>query len=169
MRSILLSLLLLLSQASFARGVYLEPADFVNHAFSGQTPTPSVLWATGAIKERVSDILGHPPAALRYRYWANGARSAWVLEEIGKAEPITVGVVIEAGKIEKITVLEFRESRGDEVRHAFFTSQFIGATLAANDRLDRDIDGISGASLSVRALTKIAQLALFLDQSRKQP
>lgn len=56
----------------------------------------------------------------------------------------------------------FRESRGFEVRYPFFTDQFRGARLREGLDLDREIDGISGATLSVRALTKLARLALLL-------
>ena len=42
--------------------------------------------------------------------------------------------------------------------------------LALTDDLDLDkpIDGISGATLSVRALNKTARMALFFDQHTKQ-
>ncbi len=160
----LLVLLLAAGEAALARGVYQEPAAFVAEAFGGEAPPPRVLWVTGALRERVSRILGHPPRFLRVRYWLRGGRSAWVLEEIGKEQPITVGVVIDGGRIERIRVLIFRESRGWEVREPFFTRQFEGARLRGGDRLDRPIDGISGATLSVRALTRIARVALVLHE-----
>ena len=92
----------------------------------------------------------------------NNSRSAWILEEIGKDKPITVGLVVNNNTLERIRVLIFRESRGWEVRYPFFTDQFRGAGLADEHRLDRHIDGISGATLSVRALEKLARLALYL-------
>jgi Na+-translocating ferredoxin:NAD+ oxidoreductase RnfG subunit len=61
-------------------------------------------------------------------------------------------------------VLEFRESRGWEVRYPFFTDQFVEAKLDQNERLDRNIDGITGATLSVNAVTRIARIALFLHE-----
>jgi len=67
----------------------------------------------------------------------------------------------------KVKVLIFRESRGDEIRHAFFTQQFKQATLQSNSQLDQTIDGISGATMSVRAFTKLARLALFLSTQTK--
>ena len=92
-----------------------------------------------------------------------------ILEEIGKDLPITVGLVINEGRLEKIKVLVFRESRGEEIRHSFFTDQFKGARLDDKGKLDRTIDGISGATLSVRAMKKLARLALYLDvEVRKQ-
>ena len=147
-----------------AEQVYQRPEDFVREAFGGKPPPAKVLWLTGERKKAVTRILGHPPPRLRLRYWLKGARSVWILEEIGKERPITVGVVVEDGRIRRLKVLIFRESRGYEVRHDFFTRQFEGATLKSGTRLDRRIDGISGATLSVRAVTKLARLALWLDQ-----
>jgi len=72
-------------------------------------------------------------------------------------------VVIQDGVLERIKVLIFRESRGWEVRYPFFTDQFKGAALNHDGALNKSIDGISGATLSVRALKKIATLALYLD------
>ena len=60
-------------------------------------------------------------------------------------------------------MLVYRESRGDEVRYPRFTGQFTGAGLNSRQELDRGIDVISGATLSVNALTRLARLALYLD------
>ncbi|NIR61870.1 MAG: FMN-binding protein [Gammaproteobacteria bacterium] len=146
-----------------AAEVYQAPETFLEEVFGGRVPEARAVWLTGEVRATAERILGHKPRALRVRYWRRGARSAWVLEEIGKSEPITVGIAIEAGAIERIEVLVFRESRGYEVRHPFFTEQFEGATLTGEHELSRPIDGISGATLSVRALKKLARLALYLD------
>ena len=74
------------------------------------------------------------------------------------------GIVINNSQIEQVKVLVFRESRGWEVRHDFFTNQFKQASLKDNNRLDKTIDNISGATLSVRAIKKLAAIALLLDQ-----
>jgi len=153
---------LLLSEAAVA-AVYQEPADFVNETFSGNPPPPQVLWLTGTLGDEVQQILGHSPYSKRLRYWRQGERSAWVLDEIGKEQPITTGIVVNAGQIERVRILVFRESRGWEVRHDFFTRQFDGASMNGGRELDRNIDGISGATLSVRAVEKLARLALVLD------
>jgi hypothetical protein len=143
---------------------YQAPADFLRESFSGDMPEPAVLWLTDQVREHTKEILGHEPAQLRIRYWRRAQRSAWILDEIGKEKPITTGIVIADGSIERIRVLTFRESRGWEVRHAFFTDQFKRLGLTTDNKLDGSIDGISGATLSVRALTNLARLALYLDQ-----
>lgn len=156
--------LLLSAQATWAGGTYQTPEDFLNEVFAGNTPEPSVLWLTGEIRSTTTKILGHEPYQLRVRYWTQGLRSAWILEEIGKEQPITTGYVVEAGQIERVRVLIFRESRGWEVKYPFFTDQFMQIRLTPELKLDKQIDGVSGATLSVRALTNLARLALYLHQ-----
>ncbi|RKZ77556.1 MAG: FMN-binding protein [Gammaproteobacteria bacterium] len=150
-----------------ARGVYQTNQDFLDEVFSGNIPKSQVIWMKGEVRQSVADILGHSYVGLRIRYWREGQRSAWVLEEIGKTEPITFGLVISKNKLEKVTVLEFRESRGSEIRYPAFTRQFNQAQLT-NNELDRHIDGISGATLSVKAMTVVVKLALYLDKVTNQ-
>jgi hypothetical protein len=162
--SVLLIVLLSTGMQVYARGVYQEPEAFLQDIFSDAVPEPAMVWVTRAIRPTVEKILGHKPNALRIRYWRKDARTAWILEEIGKEKPITTGIVISNGRIERVKVLVFRESRGWEVRHSFFTDQFKDAAIKPDCQLDKYIDGVSGATLSVRALRKLARMALFLDQ-----
>jgi hypothetical protein len=162
-------LFLAITLAAQSQGTYQQPGVFLHETFRSGVPKPKVLWIIGDIKKDITAIMGHELGQLRLRYWFKNGRSAWILEEIGKEEPITTGIVIDEGEIEQIKVLVFRESRGWEVRHDFFTDQFKGARLRDNRELDRPIDGISGATLSVRALTKLAQLALYLHNNHVAP
>ena len=159
----LLRLLLLFALVSPVRaaGQEAETAQFLREVF-GQAPTPDALWLTGDIRPAVRAILEHDYPAARLRYWRIGPRTAWVLEEIGKEMPITVGIAVDNGAVERVRVLVYRESRGWEVKSRAFTDQFDGARLTARQTLDRGIDGISGATLSVRALSRLARLALLL-------
>lgn len=152
---------------ALARGTYQEPADFLNDIFANKTPRAKKIWITGKTRKVAAEILQHKPSRLRVSYWKKDTRSVWILDEIGKEQPITAGIVINKGKIERVKVLVFRESRGDEIRHPFFVQQFSQATLTKEFQLDHSIDGISGATLSVRALTKLARLALYLSQQIK--
>ena len=98
------------------------------------------------------------------RYWQSGTTSAWIMDEIGKELPITIGVVIRDNQIAQIKILAFRESRGWEVRYAAFTDQYLNVKITTDLGLDKHIDGITGATLSVRAVNKVATLALFFHQ-----
>ena len=154
----------LLSFELQAKNVYQQPEDFIKEVFAGESPEVKRLWLKKELKPKVKDILGHDPDLLRYRYWHDKQRTAWILEEIGKTEPITLGFVINKGVIEIIRVLIFRESRGWEIRHPFFTDQYKNAGLDSDLELTRQINGISGATLSVSAANKLARLALLLHQ-----
>lgn len=140
--------------------VYQKPDEFLADAFAGDAPAAQALWIKSELKQELSQVLGHPPG-LRVRYWRAGNRTAWILDEIGKDLPITAGIVINDGAIEDVRVLEFRESRGWEIRYPFFTRQFQDARLEG-DRLTQHIDGITGATLSVRAMKRMATAALLL-------
>ena len=166
MKKYFLSLLLLsFSVTGFAGGVYQEPDAFISEAFLGHPPKAAVIWPSSELKAQMKQILGHAYKGLRIRYWKKDGRTAWILDEIGKDKPITTGFITNQGKIETVRVLIFRESRGWEVRHAFFTDQFDNAALNNDHRLDRTIDNITGATLSVRAVTRLARVALLLDEA----
>jgi len=163
MKTIAILVSLLLGAAAHADGgVYLEPDDFVAQAFPDGPPTASVLWLDAELREELGAILGQPPRALRVRYWGAERRTAWILDEIGKDLPITLGVVVDGDAVEQLKVLVFREPRGWEIRHAFFTDQFRGVRLTRSGQLDQHIDGITGATLSVRATERVARAALLL-------
>ena len=147
-----------------ARGVYQTTDEFINGVFAGDPPASKKLWLNQDLKDKIRVILGHDLNVLRLRYWRRDDQTAWILDEIGKERPITTGIAVKAGKIEVLKILIFRESRGWEVRYPFFTDQFKQATLTGDNQLDAPIDGISGATLSVNAVTKLARLALMFDR-----
>jgi FMN-binding domain len=142
---------------------YLGRDAFLGLAFAEQQPQMHTLWLTHETRTAAEEAVGWAPTTLRLRYWQVGERTAWILEDIGKDKPITLGVVVAAARIERVEVLAFRESRGWEIRYPFFTSQFSGLSLAPDGYLSKHIDGITGATLSVRAVERVARLALWLD------
>lgn len=158
MHRIIFLLLLVLAMPSRAADASLD--GFLTASFSGKVPVPQMLWLTPGLKARAAKVLDHPYAGMRVKYWREGNRSAWVIDEIGKERPITIGVVVANGRIEQVQVLAFRESRGGEVRYPFFTRQFANLGLRDGDHLDGHVDGITGATLSVWAVTKVSRLAL---------
>jgi hypothetical protein len=160
--SVLLLPMPMLPALAFAASVYETQAAFLERAFSGAPPEPAVIWLSGDRKASIRKILGHDYAALRLRSWCRSGRSAWVLDEIGKELPITVGVIVENDYIKNLRVLTYRENRGFEVATASFMDQFNHVALDTDGTLGAKIDGISGATLSVQALKRLATMALFL-------
>jgi len=163
MKKLLIFLLIFCSDLISA-DVYQSPEDFVKQAFADKESMQKSFWLTGEHKQVAKDILGHKPYQLKVRYWGLEQKTVWILEEIGKEQLITVGIIVEQQKIQQLKVLAYRESRGYEVRYPFFTDQFKGRSIDNEQKLDQDIDGISGATLSVNALRKLARLALYLHQ-----
>jgi FMN-binding domain len=158
---IFLLALLLPWAASAEERVYLQADEFIASVFGTTAIQQNVLWVTPALRATANDILGHEPSQLRQKYWSDGKRSAWILSEIGKEEQITAGFVVSAGHIEQARILVYRESRGDEIRYPAFLAQLKGASLDDDHFLTRHVDGISGATLSVNAMIRMARLALY--------
>ena len=158
----------LISASALAATVYQQPADFIRQVFGNAQVNSDKLWLDKELRQQIHGILGHDLGVLRVRYWRLPPRTAWILEETGKEQPITAGIVVNDGKIELIKVLIFRETRGGEIRYPFFTDQFNGAHLGPDFTLSRRIDGISGATLSVNAIVKLARLALLFHQRCSQ-
>jgi hypothetical protein len=96
------------------------------------------------------------------RYWVGGQRTAWIINRIGKVKPITAGFIIENCKIVSIHVLVYRESHGWEIKYPSFRDQFKGIGMKDDYKLDKDIDGISGATLSVNSMRIMTSLALAM-------
>jgi hypothetical protein len=159
---IVIGLIVANSAHSGGQGRYLTVEDFLQTAFATTEPVMATLWIDAELRAPIEQLLGHPFDGLRVRYWQADGRTAWIFNEIGKEQPITIGVSVQDAAVEVVRVLEFRESRGWEVRHPFFTDQFTGVQVTAEQRFSRSIDGITGATLSVAAVSRVVRLALFL-------
>ncbi|PKO46219.1 MAG: FMN-binding protein [Betaproteobacteria bacterium HGW-Betaproteobacteria-22] len=160
----LLLLVMIFASNLQAAEQYLKPEQFLAEAFADSTPKQQVFWVTRDIAKQAEKILGHAPNQLRQRYWKVDGKTAWIFDEIGKEEPITAGFVVSEGKIVLARVLTYRESRGGEVRYTAFLKQYLGAELQEDQHLNRNIDGISGATLSVNAMNRMVRLALYFDR-----
>lgn len=156
-------LLLMLALPAWAADQEAEIERFLGETL-GKPPAAEMLWIVGDLQPTARTILEHDYPAARVRYWRAGTRTVWVLDEIGKEMPITVGISIDKGAVERVKVLVYRESRGWEVKSPSFVAQYFGAKLDSGKKLDKQIDGISGATLSVRALSRLTRLALLFDQ-----
>lgn len=163
-----LILVLFVTTKAIADMQFLSSEQFLKENFINGVPKQKVLWLSKTEISQIEKILGHAPLLLRQRYWQEGEKTVWILEEIGKEEPITAGFVIDQSKVAQVSVLTYRESRGWEVRYPSFLKQFVNAVLNEEMQLNQSIDGISGATLSVSAMKKMARLALYLDTLSKK-
>ncbi len=86
-----LAAILLMAAFSAVGEEYLGREAFLSQAFGDQQPGMHTLWLTEETRTAAKAALGWAPAALRLRYWQAGERTAWILEDIGKDKPITLG------------------------------------------------------------------------------
>ncbi|MBK9471084.1 MAG: FMN-binding protein [bacterium] len=111
-----------------------------------------------------------PRPCSRFHRASRGGRNlgwALVLEEKGRFKPITFLVHMGPDRrVAAVLVMVYRESRGDAVRRARFLDQFDGKDADDPLRLNRDVVGISGATLSSRALAAGVRKALLLAEAR---
>ncbi|MCI0526878.1 MAG: FAD:protein FMN transferase [Nitrospira sp.] len=123
---------------------------------------------TSMQKEQVYNLLGSRIREESYTFWLaykDQTPIAYLvtLDVIGKEQPITFMVAASPdGKVLGVEILAYRESQGSEVRSKRFMQQFIGKTLSAPLKLGRDIDSISGATLSSRSTAYAVKKALAL-------
>ena len=72
----------------------------------------------------------------------------------GKRELITYALGITTdGQVAGVEILDYRETHGDQVRQPRWRAQFLGKDADDAVKLGRDIQNISGATLSCRHLT----------------
>jgi hypothetical protein len=91
---------------------------------------------------------------------------AAIVEEIGKHRPITFVVGVGSDrKIKDAALMVYREAYGGEVRDRRFLQQYKGKQLKDSLLPYRDIQNISGATLSVEAIGRGSKKALALIES----
>ena len=143
---------------------YQTPEAFLAEAFGAAVPPPQMLELDDAKQAQISAALGRRYPQARLRYWRANGRSAWILDDKGKEgyQLTTAGFVVKERAIDFARVLIYRESRGEQVAEPSFLKQLAGVH-AAGAELDRKVDNISGATLSVKMMQRMARTALTLD------
>jgi len=134
----------------------------------GRASPASTLEIRGPLARRVDELLGRSYPHATATYWREGARSAWLLSLPGKWGPVTAVFLVDDGRLCRVEILHHREQRGRAVRNPGFLRQFEGAALRPDLRMDRRIEGLSGATISTDAVRNMARLALLLDAAARQ-
>jgi hypothetical protein len=120
------------------------------------------------VRARLTQRLGYTPAKDRYTIYiatTQGKIDGYALidDERGLHQPITFATRLSPrGAVERLEIVTYRESRGDEVRDARFRKQFEGKTAQDPLRLNQDIDAVSGATVSSASLTTGVRRAAIL-------
>ena len=104
------------------------------------------------------------------RIWRSSHGDWFIVDEVvGKHEMITYAIGINPnGTIKQIDVLEYKESYGDEVALPSWKDQFIGKTVNSTLKLNKDIQNVSGATLSAKHMTDgVKRVMVMYDQVLK--
>ena len=160
-------------EKKFDLQVYLTKKEALEIAFPGADAIDKERkWLTGEQKTAIAKISLLEIREIRFTFYVgkkNGKTTGYMLIDhiIGKSFPITFMTVLNVdGTVRDVEILVYREPRGWEVRFPSFMSQFFGMNAQSDFR---DINSITGATLSVRAITKgvkkavAAYKVLFLD------
>ncbi|MBS0374497.1 MAG: FMN-binding protein [Proteobacteria bacterium] len=87
------------------------------------------------------------------RGWKAADGYLYVDQVVGKHDLITYAVALTAaGTVRQVEILEYREAYGGEVRGAAWRGQFVGRKFGDPVATGRDIQNISGATLSCQHL-----------------
>jgi hypothetical protein len=135
---------------------------------------PGLIWrdtvcqADSVARKQLYDETGllESDSLVRLSYGADSAGTAVgsyrVASEIGKYLPFEFLVALDAdGKVLNVVVLNYREARGGEVRRERFLQQYRGKSASSPVRLNRDILGIAGATLSAWAVNRGVKKTLW--------
>ena len=101
---------------------------------------------------------------LRYTVDSSGAPAGAyrVASEVGKYLPFEFLVAVDnRGRVKDVVVMNYGESRGGEVRRERFLQQYRGKSVNSPVRLNRDILGIAGATLSAWAVNRGVKKTLW--------
>ncbi len=176
-QTILLTCIVLIAPSDLFAKNYLSQKEFTRQVVEElNKANPNIhvkfnkktLWLKSELQEKIKSILQHPYPKIRLTYrWLKINKklvSIWFLNEIGKERPISFAIWVQDNKVQQMRVLAFRESRGGEIAMPAFEQQFVGNSLNQDGLFVNQIDGITGATLSVRAMKKVAKLAIILHQ-----
>lgn len=135
--------------------VYLSVEQAQSNMFPGATFTPEFKSLT---KQQVSAIEKASGVDVRnneLKVWRVSTGGWFVADQVvGKHEYIPFALGLDAqGAVKAVEILEYREAYGDQVRNPAWRSQFAGKKQGAPLTLTKDIQNISGATLSSRHIT----------------
>ena len=81
----------------------------------------------------------------------------------GKSQPITYAVFYDGlGTVVDSHIIKYREPIGGEISNQYWLKQFFGKSWESDYKIGTDIDGISGATISVNAVTQGIHRSTFI-------
>jgi Na+-translocating ferredoxin:NAD+ oxidoreductase RnfG subunit len=90
------------------------------------------------------------------------AKACTVVPQAGKEGPMTIGVCFDsAGLVTGVTVLTSEEERGKAVAEEGFIKQFHGKKVSDAFQVGQDVNGVSGATWSSKAVSEAIRKSAF--------
>lgn len=127
--------------------------------FPGGAAPAATPWApTAAQSAAFKAKVGYAPPAKSYTWFgaevAPAGDLALIDEQLGQHEPITFGVLLSPDcAVKRVEIMVYREAYGEGVRASAFRDQFLGRKAADPMRAGREIQIVSGATVSSRSLS----------------
>lgn len=149
--------------------VYLTLDQAPKSLFSGAEIERKNVPSTPEFKEKLKAKLGRvtptvwEPSYATFTATQGGKTIGYavVVDEIGKVNPFTLIVAATPDfRVRDVAVMVYREPRGGEITQKRFLAQYKGKGNSDPILLDRDIVGISGATLSVIGANRAVHKAL---------
>jgi Na+-translocating ferredoxin:NAD+ oxidoreductase RnfG subunit len=134
--------------------VFLSVEQAQQLMFPGATLTPLPLALSAEQVAAVEHESGTRYHAGAVKAWRAPDGVLYIDAVVGKHDLITYAVAVgNDGRVRQVEILEYREAYGGEVRNAGFRRQFTGKSHADPLLVGRDIQNISGATLSTQHVT----------------
>lgn len=172
MRTLQAAALLVVAAPAFADQLFLRESEvpralFGDHVTSVRKTlelSPPEIAELSKVLERKIEIRNYPYLEVH----AEGAEKPvlgqiFLMDVIGQSLPITFAVGVKPdGTLQDIQVMVYREPHGDEIRVKRFRAQFAGKKLQDPLVVGKDIDAISGATISSTSAAYAARKGLAL-------
>ena len=170
--SLLIVVLLTPIRATAQEGIFLKEDEAPRAVFPQATSFErKVIRSSEPLREKLQQRMGKTKTSILEDFYVTFIAKkgdailgyAVIVEEIGKHRPITfvVGVGTDR-KIKDAALMIYREAYGGEVRERRFLQQYKGKQLKDPLLPFRDIQNISGATMSVEAIGRGSKKALAL-------
>jgi Na+-translocating ferredoxin:NAD+ oxidoreductase subunit G len=170
-RFLLVAAFVALGGVARADHVYLSEADAPRAMFSDSTGVEAHELDLGdAELKALEKLLGKRVEVRQYRYLDVHKGDAlqgriFFLDVVGQSKLIGFGVAVTPdGALKDVEVMVYRETQGDQIHEARFRRQFAGKRLEDPIALGKDIDAVSGATISSRSAAYAGRKALALEE-----
>ena len=134
---------------------YLTVEQAQARMYPGAALRPEFRDLTDAQIKAIRQQSGESPLSKQLKAWRAGDGGWFIVDQVvGKHEFITYAVALDAaGAVKAVEIMDYREAYGGQVRDPRWLAQFLGKKPGASLRLGKEVQNISGATLSSKHVT----------------